>query len=254
MNLVALPAFTDNYIWMLHDGRQAVVVDPGDASPVLAALQQHQLALAAILVTHHHADHVGGVNELRSVLKGPVLGPLDPRIPQPYSPLKDLDSFELLGHRWMTYHVPGHTREHVAYACESTTPWLFCGDTLFSAGCGRLFEGTPDQMWSSLNRLMELAPHTQVCCAHEYTLSNLRFAAAVEPDNLHIAAHAQRCAELRDRGQPTLPSTLAQEFKINPFLRCTQPTVVRSAKQHGAAGDSPSEVLAALRQWKNQFQ
>lgn len=239
---------------MLHDGRKAVVVDPGDASPVLSALKLHQLELAAILVTHHHADHVGGINDLRSILTGPVLGPLDPRIPQPCSPLKDQQSFELLGHRWQTCHVPGHTREHLAYYCEARTPWLFCGDTLFSAGCGRLFEGTAEQMWTSLSRLMEFPPDTQVCCAHEYTLSNLRFAAAVEPENPHIVAYTQTCSGLRSQGRPTLPSTLAQESKVNPFLRCAEPTVVQSAKQQGATGDSPSEVLAALRQWKNQFQ
>lgn len=264
MNLFALPAFNDNYIWMLHDGRQAVVVDPGDAAPVVSALDQYGLELASILVTHHHPDHTGGVNALRSRLKGFIKGPLDARIPQPVEVVGDGDSFALLGFDWDVLHVPGHTSDHVAYVGHARTaldgaalgvsPILFCGDTLFSAGCGRLFEGTADQMWASLSRLSQLPGTTLVCCAHEYTVSNLRFAAAVEPHNPDISQHLQACRQRRAQNQPTLPSTIDQERRINPFLRCEVPEVVQAARSQGAVDSRPDQVLAALRAWKNQFQ
>ncbi|MBA4177612.1 MAG: hydroxyacylglutathione hydrolase [Leptothrix sp. (in: Bacteria)] len=255
MNLFALPAFADNYIWMLHDGTQAVVVDPGDAAPVVQALQSQGLQLAGILVTHHHADHVGGVDELRPLLHGPVWGPAGERIPQPFEPLNDGDGIEVLGLRFRVLDVPGHTAGHVAYAQEgaATAPLLFCGDTLFSAGCGRLFEGTPAQMLASLSRLAALPDDTRVCCTHEYTLSNLRFAAAVEPGNAAIEAHAARCRALRAQGLPTLPSRIGLERRINPFLRCAEPAVVAAARAQGAGGGDPVAVLAALREWKNRY-
>jgi hydroxyacylglutathione hydrolase len=185
MTLLALPAFADNYIWMLHDGKQAVVVDPGDAAPVEQALDRLALTLAGILVTHHHADHVGGVNALRPRLQGPVYGPATERIPTPFVPLREGDEVSVLGLSFRVLDVPGHTAGHIAYVQEDAaqSPLLFCGDTLFSAGCGRLFEGTPAQMARSLAKFAALPADTQVCCTHEYTLSNLRFAAAVEPGN-----------------------------------------------------------------------
>ena len=221
LNLVALPAFTDNYIWMLHDGRDAVVVDPGDAAPVHAALDAQGLQLAAILVTHHHPDHVGGVDALRGRLRGPVYGPAHETIPAPFTPLEGGQSVTVLGQRFEVIDVPGHTAGHIAYvqADAGAEPLLFCGDTLFSAGCGRLFEGTPAQMVASLAKLNALPAGTRVCCTHEYTLSNLRFAAAVEPANDALAAHTEACRTRREAGQPTLPSTLATERQINPFLR-----------------------------------
>jgi hydroxyacylglutathione hydrolase len=255
MNLSALPAFADNYIWMLHDGTQAVVVDPGDAAPVLQALDTQGLRLAGILVTHHHADHVGGVDALRPRLQGPVWGPARERIPAPFVPLHDGDRIDVLGLRFGVLDVPGHTAGHIAYAQEGAAdaPLLFCGDTLFSAGCGRLFEGTPAQMHKSLSRLAALPADTRVCCTHEYTLSNLRFALAVEPGNAALTAYDARCRALRAQGRPTLPSSIGLERQINPFLRCSEPAVAAAAHAQGADGDDAVAVFAALREWKNRY-
>lgn len=256
MNLQALPAFNDNYIWLLHDDRRAIVVDPGDAAPVAAALDAGGLALAAILVTHHHADHVGGVAALRSRLQGAVYGPAREAIAQPFLPLTDGDCVDVLGLRLSVIDVPGHTAGHIAYylpAHAGQSPLLFCGDTLFSGGCGRLFEGTPAQMHQSLSRLAALPSDTRVCCAHEYTESNLRFAHAVEPANAALGRYMLACRALRADGRPTLPSTIAQERAINPFMRCDAPDVVSAALVHGAADGSGPAVLGALREWKNQF-
>ena len=255
MNLIALPAFSDNYVWMLHDGTRAVVVDPGDAAPVIEALDARRLALAAILVTHHHADHVGGVDALRTRLQGPVYGPRRERIPAPYVALDDGDTVEVLGLRFQVIDVPGHTAGHIAYFHQGVepAPILFCGDTLFSAGCGRLFEGTPAQMHTSLSRLAALPGDTRVCCAHEYTLSNLKFAAAVEPGNAARDDYIAWCESTRARGEPTLPSSVARERAVNPFLRVDEPAVVQSALAHGAADRTPTAVFATLRQWKNDF-
>lgn len=255
MELLALPAFADNYIWLLHDGKQALVVDPGEAAPVHAALDAHGLGLAAILVTHHHGDHVGGVDALRSRLTGPVYGPARERIPEPFVPLAAGQRISALGLDFEVFDVPGHTAGHIAYLHRPAqgAPLLFCGDTLFSAGCGRLFEGTPAQMHHSLSLLAALPGTTRVCCTHEYTLSNLRFAAAVEPTNRDIRSHVAWCEDQRERNLPTLPSTIAHELRINPFLRCHVAEVAASARTHGAAGDQPVAVFTALREWKNQF-
>ncbi|MFN3297305.1 hydroxyacylglutathione hydrolase [Caldimonas sp.] len=255
MKLLALPAFADNYIWMLHDGREALVVDPGEATPVIEALQTHGLRLSGILVTHHHGDHVGGIDALRSVLHGPVYGPAREAIPPPYTPLSDGDRVHWNGLDFEVIDVPGHTAGHIAYWSPRVgdSPLLFCGDTLFSAGCGRLFEGTPAQMSASLARLAALPGTTRVCCAHEYTLGNLRFAQAVEPGNAALAEHLRHCEALRGRGHPTLPSTIARERAINPFLRCREPEVVAAARRRHAAADDAVAVLAALREWKNEF-
>ena len=257
MNLIALPAFSDNYVWMLHDDRQAIVVDPGDAAPVAAALEARGLALVGILVTHHHPDHVGGVDALRPLLQGPVYGPAREVIPQPCTPLHGGDRIEVLGISFTVIDVPGHTAGHIAYHASSTgageAPVLFCGDTLFSAGCGRLFEGTPAQMHQSLGLLSALPGDTRVCCAHEYTESNLKFANAVEPANADLVRHTQHCRGLRMQGLPTLPSTIALERAINPFMRCDAPDVVAAARSRGATDAGGAAVLGILREWKNQF-
>jgi hydroxyacylglutathione hydrolase len=273
MLLRALPAFADNYIWMLSVGEHAVVVDPGDAQVVTNALREARLSLAAILVTHHHADHVGGIDALRPLLRGPVFGPASERIPTPFVPLREGQSLEVLGTRFEVMDVPGHTAGHIAYlqttAASAAAPGptadgaspvdsehaalLFCGDTLFSAGCGRLFEGTPQQMHDSLQRLAALPASTRVCCTHEYTLSNLRFAQAVEPDNADVTRYAALCQGLRARGEPTLPSSVGLERRVNPFLRCDQVPVQTSALAQGAEGTEPVQVFAALRAWKNRF-
>ncbi len=252
--LTALPAFVDNYIWMLHDGAHAVVVDPGDAAPVLQALDAQNLSLVGILVTHHHGDHVGGIDALRPRLQGPVYGPARERIPPPFTPLQEGDEVEVLGLRFAVLDVPGHTAGHIAYVQQGAAerPLLFCGDTLFSGGCGRLFEGTPEQMSASLAKFAALPGDTQVCCTHEYTLANLRFAALVEPSNTALHQYTSACQKRRDAGQATLPSTITTELAINPFLRCTQAEVVAAAQQQGAQGTDHVSVLAALREWKNR--
>jgi hydroxyacylglutathione hydrolase len=255
MDLIALPAFADNLIWMLHDGRQAFVVDPGAAAPVKDALRERGLRLAAILVTHHHSDHVGGLAELQPLVEGPIYGPAHEAMPVAVQKMSQGMRFELLGAQVEVLDVPGHTAGHIAYVVTEPgrAPWLFCGDTLFSGGCGRLFEGTPAQMQHSLAQLAALPGDTRVCCAHEYTLSNLRFARTVEPHNTALADYEVRCKALRAEGAWTLPSTIAIERAVNPFLRVREPEVAASARAHGAASTDPTEVLAALREWKNTF-
>ena len=257
MRLIPLPAFQDNYLWLLHDGQRALVVDPGDAAPVQAALAREGLRLDAILVTHHHPDHVGGVAALRDATGAHVWGPAREQIPEPLTRLAGGDPVDVLGLRFEVLDVPGHTAGHIAYYCKDIdgTPLVFCGDTLFSGGCGRLFEGTPAQMFDSLSRLAALPGNTRVCCTHEYTLSNLKFATAVEPGNSHLSHYRQQCEQRRSRGEPTLPSSIALENSVNPFLRTRQPAVAQAAHGHDPAADpaDPVAVFAALRQWKNEF-
>ena len=257
MNLLALPAFSDNYLWLLHDARQAIVVDPGQAEPVLQALEERGLQLQAILVTHHHADHVGGVDALRQATGAPVYGPARERIPAPFHPLSQGGRVDVLGLGFDVFDVPGHTAGHIAYFCPQVdgAPLLFCGDTLFSGGCGRLFEGTPAQMLASLDQLAALPGDTRVCCTHEYTLSNLKFARAVEPGNATLLQYISRCEALRAQGLPTLPSRIALEREINPFLRTRESAVATAAAGFAPTTDTRNAVavLAALREWKNEF-
>jgi len=259
MNLLPLPAFSDNYIWLLHDAGQALVIDPGDAAPVLQALSKLGLQLQAILVTHHHADHVGGVEALRSATGAVVYGPAQETMPIGTLPVQGGAQIQALGLSLAVLDVPGHTAGHVAYyaTIPNQAPLLFCGDTLFSGGCGRLFEGTPAQMLASLDSLAALPPDTRVCCAHEYTLSNLKFARVVEPSNTVLAQHQQQCETLRAQEHPTLPSRIGLELQINPFLRARVPTVAAAAQAQAPSSClNPHDavaVLATLREWKNNF-
>lgn len=255
MHLLALPAFSDNYLWLLHDGSHALVVDPGDAAPVTAALEQHQLKLAAILVTHHHPDHVGGVAALHETTGATVYGPAREQVPAPFTPLTEGDQVHVLGMSFRVIDVPGHTAGHIAYFADDMdgAPLLFCGDTLFSGGCGRIFEGTPAQMLASLDKLAALPASTRVCCAHEYTLANLRFACAVEPGNQALAEYQRECEALRAKGTPTLPSSIGTERAINPFFRSREAGVTQSVQAQANIPTDEVAVFAALREWKNNF-
>lgn len=251
-----LPALSDNYIWMLHERQRAVVVDPGEAGPVFEALQARGLQLDAILVTHHHHDHTGGVAALREATGARVYGPAHEAVPEPAVRLSQGGTAEALGLRFTVLDVPGHTAGHIAFWCADAggAPVLFCGDTLFSGGCGRLFEGTPAQMLASLDALAALPGDTRVCCGHEYTLANLAFALAVEPGNAALADYAARCQSLRAEGQPTLPSTIALEREVNPFLRSRTAAVAQAAQRHApSAPHDEAGTFAILRQWKNEF-
>jgi len=257
MKIDALPAFTDNYIWLLQDTQhqRCAAVDPGDAAPVQAWLDEHpDWQLTDILVTHHHHDHVGGVETLKARHGARVLGPANERIPGRDEALEDGQRISVLGYDLQVLTVPGHTLGHIAYFHDDArTPWLLCGDTLFAAGCGRLFEGTAEQMHASLQRLAALPEHTLVYCTHEYTLSNLRFAHTVEPDNTAISQRMKQVAALREDGGISLPSTLRSERDTNPFLRCSEPAVVQACRLRGCQSDSPQAVFATLRSWKDTF-
>jgi hydroxyacylglutathione hydrolase len=250
---VAIPAFSDNYIWLLTRGHMAVAVDPGDARPVQEALSQRHLKLAAILITHHHPDHAGGAAELASEHHCPVYGPARENIPALTQPVREGDEVQIqaLGARFRVLDIPGHTAGHVAYSGHNI---VFCGDTLFSAVCGRLFEGTAAQMSDSLAKLAALPDQTAVCCGHEYTLANLRFAGVVEPGNPDILAYAESARGLREDGIPTLPSRIGLERRVNPFLRCCEPSVVAAAtRQAGHSVSDPVEVFTVIRNWKDNF-
>jgi hydroxyacylglutathione hydrolase len=254
--ITAIPALYDNYIWAIHDGGHAVVVDPGEARPVLAFLQAHDLALKAILCTHRHHDHVDGIAELREVYNVPVYGRRHPDNPHITDDLQEGDSLDLgappikLDIAFDIISVPGHLEDHIAYLAPGL---VFCGDIMFGAGCGRNFEGTPAQLQHSLQRLANLPDSTRIYCAHEYTTANLRFAQACEPGNPAITQRIEATRQLRDAHQPSVPLTIGVEKATNPFLRCTQPEIIRTLQQRGLEDTSEIAVFTALRQWKNHF-
>lgn len=257
LNIIPIPAFKDNYIWLLHNQRHVVAVDPGDAAPLRAWLDARNISLAAILCTHHHADHSGGICELAEVYNVPAYGPRHEDIPCVSHAVGEGDVIQVreLDIMLDVIDIPGHTRGHVAYLFSLPgVDGVFCGDTLFGCGCGRLFEGTPAQLLHSLQRLAHLPDNTQVYCAHEYTEANIRFALACEPGNPQLAQRQADARALRADSRPTLPSTIGLEKATNPFLRCTQPAIVQAAQRHGAAKSSDElAVFTALREWKNHF-
>jgi hydroxyacylglutathione hydrolase len=263
--ITPIPAFNDNYIWLLSRDREAFVVDPGDAAPVLAALDAARLHLSGILITHHHADHQGGVAALVARFQPAVFGPANESITGCNRPLNGGEVIDVLGVSVTVMAVPGHTRGHLAYSAPGV---LFCGDTLFGAGCGRLFEGTPEQMSASLDAIAALPDATQVYCAHEYTAMNLPFALAVEPGNAVLRARLAAVTARRQQGLPTVPLTLAEEKATNPFLRCSEPAVIAAAVARepalaaapqgyllrGAVNPEKSRIFGVIRAWRNVFQ
>jgi hydroxyacylglutathione hydrolase len=255
LKVTPVKAFRDNYIWLIHgtDPRRVAIVDPGDARPVFQALEAQGLEPVAILLTHHHPDHSAGIPALREAFDIPAWGPANEPVAGMTEAVSGGDRVELpgLGLAFDVIDIPGHTAGHIAFHGHGA---LFCGDTLFSAGCGRIFEGTPAQMLASLDTLAALPDETRVYCGHEYTLANLRFAQAVEPGNAEIAQHAAHVASLRDDDAPSLPSTIAVERRINPFLRADEPAVRdAAARRAGNTLASRVEVFAAVRRWKDEF-
>ncbi len=251
LTIKSIPAFSDNYIWLIQNNDQrCAVVDPGDASPVLEHLKTHELELEAILITHHHGDHIGGVSDLlRAFPNCNVVGPADEPIPTLTTPVKEGDQIELFGERFLVLDLPGHTLGHIGYVGDGK---LFCGDVLFAAGCGRVFEGTFAQMFESVNKLSALAQETKVYCAHEYTSSNVSFALAVEPDSPELHIYRDEVNRLRAQNLPTIPTTISQEMRTNPFLRIQEESVIK-AVSHRTQDTSPLAVFSALREWKNEF-
>ncbi len=260
LTITPIPAFTDNYIWALHNANgQVYVVDPGDASPVTAWLTSNQLTLAGILITHHHADHTGGIDGLLASAQVPVYGPAGGHIKQLDHTLQEGDQVTVLGHAFDIMETPGHTLDHIVYFHPGlpddadSVPLLFCGDTLFAAGCGRIFEGNPTMMYNSLQRLAALPAETQVFCAHEYTLANLAFAAGADPENSDLAQRQVTERDKRDQQRPTLPSSILLEQRTNPFLRCHSQGLQAAVQQRMSQKiDTGVELFTALRRLKDQ--
>jgi hydroxyacylglutathione hydrolase len=250
LEILPIPAFKDNYIWLIHDSRHAVAVDPGDAEPVIAALSRHHLILDGILVTHHHHDHIGGVPELIRQYAAPVYAPAKEHYDFPHIALYEADTvtFNKLDLTLNVLELPGHTLGHIAYY---TDPFLFCGDTLFSSGCGRLFEGTPAQMYRSLKRLASLPAHTQVYCTHEYTAHNIAFAYGIDSGNIALKQRQREVASLRAQTLSTLPSSIGLELQVNPFLRCEDAAIRQALKVPDSA--SPLDVFTILRELRNHY-
>jgi len=265
LKISAIPAFSDNYIWCIYNdqSKQAIIVDPGSAQAVEDFLSENQLELEAILITHHHPDHVGGVNHLKKTYSSKVIGFKHAKLSFIDHAVTQGDEIKLLDSHFQVLEVPGHTLDHIAYFSPASTnesqnqhtqPWLFCGDTLFSGGCGRLFEGTPEQMHSSLAKFSALPKDTEIYCAHEYTLSNLDFAKSLMPNNSDLQDYAEHCAALREQLKPTIPSTLDIELKINPFLRMGDKSLIDKLKLENYSSETtPEEIFAAVRKAKDTF-
>ena len=257
-SLVPLPALSDNYIWLMSKNSAAVIVDPGETRPVLEHLRQHNLTLVAILLTHHHGDHTAGAAELQQATGARVYGPAGEKLPVCDHPLAEGDTITLpeIDLMLSVLDVPGHTAGHIALhgLMDNKQPVLFCGDTLFAAGCGRLFEGTSEQMVESIGKLRSLPPDTLVCCGHEYTLSNLRWAQHAEPGNPVLQQRWEQASKLRENGLPTLPSTIAIELASTPNMRLSEPAVIAAASAHAnTALSGDIDVFTCLREWKNTF-
>lgn len=254
LSVTPIPALGDNYIWLLRQDTNidVCVVDPGDAGPVIQVLERENLTLSAVLITHHHQDHTGGLAELIERYSPHVIGPDNPDIAGINQTVREGDEFRVLGRLFEVHEVPGHTLDHIAFFTAGIPPLLFCGDTMFSGGCGRLFEGTPAQMHDSLSRLSVLPDDTMVFAAHEYTLANLRFALAADPHNTDVVKALEDCRRARELDRPTLPSTLGREKRINPFLRCDDRHVREAAASQGDTSTSEA-TFATLRAWKDNF-
>ncbi len=252
-SIVPIKAFHDNYIWCLRNGENAVVVDPGDANPVFDYLNKEKLNLVGILITHHHPDHVGGNKTLLSKFQVPIYGPKKEKIPGITHCLEEGDQIFIkdINQNFRIIDIPGHTLGHIGYYNDKL---LFCGDTLFSCGCGRLFEGTPKQMYQSLAKIAGLPDEIMIFCGHEYTEANINFALSVEPENKNLSDFQNKVKLLRDQGLPSLPVRLSQEKQTNPFLRVHKPNIARTLiNNRKVSSTHPKDVFAALRKWKDYF-
>lgn len=261
LNITPIPIIEDNYAWLLHHQGKTLVVDPGEAKPVIEYLKTNQLTLDYMFVTHKHWDHITGIAEVKQAFPDCVIyGTGHHDIPCREIALMGGEAFELMGLHWDVWHTPGHTLDHIVFHTQTkeangqTQDYVFSGDNIFACGCGRMFEGTPEQFHESLQRIVSLPPSTKICCTHEYTLANINFALHVEPNNTYTLHRQDVCQALREQGKPTVPTTVGEELKSNPFVRCNAPDVIRAAEHYsGKVLGKPEEVFAVIREMKDQF-